>query len=125
MRPVAVLLGALIATAAGGAFGAAPAGPEEGKSLLIGSDTAKMRVFFRKLDDGAILWTSPTSLGTHLSAAPGHHKLNVMCEFKSPGVTQMIAGDLAVDLEAGHVYDLTGTLDQGVRKCNVTITRRS
>jgi hypothetical protein len=128
MRQGVALLGALIATATGICSGTSPAvgaSPQEGKALLIGTDTSKMRVLFRKLDDGAILWTSPTTLGTKLSAEPGHHNLNVMCEFKTPGETQMIAGNVAIDLVTGRVYDVAGALDQRSEKCNVTVTGRS
>jgi hypothetical protein len=128
MRRGVVLLCASIAIGTGICSEAAPAvaaTPEAGKALLIGTDTSKVRVLFRKLDDGAILWTSPTTLGGKLSAEPGHHNLNVMCEFKTPGETQIIAGNVAVDLVAGRVYDVAGTLDQGAEKCNVTVTGRS
>jgi hypothetical protein len=83
MKRRVVLLVATIAITASFRAGSAPAVPEEGKVLLMGTDTSKMRVLFRKLDDGAVLWTSPTTLGAKLSVEAGHHNLSVMCEFKS------------------------------------------
>ena len=82
--------------------------PEEGKALLLGADSSRTRVLFRTLDDGPVLWTSPTSLGTKLSVAPGSHKVNVMCEFKGNGYTQMVPGNVVVEAVAGHVYQISG-----------------
>src|SRR5215467_10219882 len=76
----------------------APPAPENGKALLLGTDTAKVRVLFRSLDGGPVLWTTSTSLGTKLSVDPGHHALNVMCEFKSPGMTRMTQGNADIDV---------------------------
>ena len=115
---LAITIGARLAIAA------TPIAPDAGKALLVGTDTSKMRVLFRKLDDGAILWTSPTSLGTNLTVEPGHHSLNVMCQFKSPGMTQIVPGDVAIDVEVGRTYDVAGSLDSH-GKCNVTVSVRS
>jgi hypothetical protein len=123
-RGVLVLTGAFALVASLPSQGAPPA-PEQGKALLLGTDTSKARVLFRKLDDGPILWASPTSLGTKLSADPGHHNINVMCEFKSSGVTRLVPGNVAIDVEAGQVYDVAGVLAADELKCNVTVSKHS
>ena len=124
MKQSAALIACAIAICANLALSATLVAPADGKALLVGTDTSKMRVLFRKLDDGAVLWTSPTSLGTNLTVEPGHHNLNVMCQFKSPGMTQFVPGDVVIDVEVGRTYDVTGRLDSH-GKCNVTVSVRS
>jgi hypothetical protein len=104
---------------------AAPPAPEDGKALLLGTDTSKARVLFRKLDDGPLLWIAPMTLGTKLSLDPGHHTLNVMCQFNSYGMSRLVPGTIAIDVEAGHVYDVTGTLASGELKCDVAVSKHS
>lgn len=103
---------------------APPPIPDEGKALLLGTDTAAARILFRKLDDGPILWVTPTSLGTKLSVEPGHHNLSVMCDFTSAGVSRLSPGNVAIDVEAAHVYDVVGSLDQSGLKCVVRVSSR-
>jgi hypothetical protein len=120
---VAVGLLLVLGISASLALKAAAPVPEDGKALLVGAESAKVRVLFRTLDDGPVLWTSPTSLGTKLSVAPGPHKVNVMCEFKGNGFTQMVPGNVSIDAAAGHIYDVSGALDAGARACNVKASR--
>jgi len=98
--------------------------PDDGKALLIGTDTPTPRVLFRTLDDGPMLWASPGTLGSKLSVEPGHHRLHVTCQFTSEGNTLVTAGNVEFDVEVGHVYDVTAILDQSGQKCDVKVTRR-
>jgi hypothetical protein len=104
---------------------AAPPVPENGKALLLGTDTSKTRVLFRKLDDGPLLWIAPMTLGTKLSLDPGHHTVSVMCEFESYGMNRLVPGTIAIDVEAGHVYDVTGKLASDELKCDVAVSKHS
>jgi hypothetical protein len=125
MKPgVFTLCSAVVLMASHTSMAASPV-PEEGKALLLGTDTSKARVLFRKLDDGPLLWTAPMTLGTKLSLDPGHHTLSVMCEFTSRGVNRLVPGTIAIDVEAGHVYDVTGTVASGELKCNVSVSNHS
>lgn len=104
---------------------AAPPTPEAGKALLLGAETSKAHVLFRRLDDSPIIWAAPTSLGSKLSVLPGHHELGVVCEIRSAGVTQSIPGNLSIDVEAGHVYEIGASLERDSRSCNLTVSKRS
>ena len=104
---------------------AAPPTPEAGKALLLGAEKSRAHVLFRRLDDAPIIWASPTSVGSKLSVLPGHHELGVMCEFKSSGGKQFIPGNLSIDVEAGHVYEIEGSLEPDGRSCNLTVSKRS
>lgn len=123
-RLVPLLVGALTVFA-NSSLWAAPPAPEQGKALLLGTDTAAARILFRKIDDGPVLWVSPTSLGSKLSVDPGHHNLSVMCEFKSSGMSRLSPGNVSIDVEAGHVYDVVGSLDASGLKCIVTVSSHS
>lgn len=103
----------------------APPTPETGRALLLGAETSRAHVLFRRLDDAPIIWASPTSLGSKLSVLPGHHELGVMCEFRSSGAKQSIPGNLPIDVEAGHVYEIAGSLERDGRSCNLTVSKRS
>jgi hypothetical protein len=114
----------VVAVVAGAPLRSTPIAAEAGKALLLGTDTSKVRVLFRTVDDGPLLWVAPTKLGTKVSLLPGHHELTVMCEFKSSGMTQLVAGRLSVDVEEGHIYTVAGALDGSARKCDVSISAR-
>jgi len=102
----------------------APTVPDDGKALLIGTDTSTMRVLFRTLDHGPVLWASPGILGSKLSVEPGHHRLHVTCQFTSTGNSLVTAGNVEFDVEGGNIYDVTAILDQSGQKCDVKITKR-
>ena len=103
----------------------APPVPEAGKALIVGAGASRARILFRKLDDAPIIWATPGSADGELTVIPGHHELGVMCEFKSSGKTQWIPGSVPIDVEAGHVYEITGSLERDGRSCNLTVSKRS
>jgi hypothetical protein len=117
-----VLIGAFVLVASLPTQGAPPAA-EPGKALLLGTDTAKARVLFRKIDDGPVLWHFRHSLGTKLSVDPGHHNLNVLCHFNSPGVILSVVGNVEIDVEAGQIYDVAGDLASDQQNCDVVFSK--
>ncbi len=126
MHPFPLTVLGALGAAASLPSGADPAVAEDGKALFVATDTAITRVLFRSLDHHApILWISPNTLGTKLSVAPGHHHIEVVCEFKSSGRTLITTGNAEVDVEVGHVYDVAALLNPSGQKCDVTVTSRS
>lgn len=114
--------------------------PKDGAALLVGADTAKVRVLIRRIDEGPVLWATPSTLGTRASILPGHHHVQVMCDFKNLVATPLVPselsnnevpldvirpGDLTLEASVGHVYDLLGTLSQDGDRCDVSISSRS
>lgn len=92
-------------------------------SLLIGTDSSSARVLIKSVDNGPTLWASPGALATRASITPGHHKIDVVCEFR--GSLHFAAGDVTVDVVPGHTYDLVGSLAPGATRCNVSASIRS
>lgn len=98
---------------------------EPGKALLQGAETRSLRVMIRTIDDGDILWVGTYQLGTSAFALPGKRKVNVMCEFRGSFMTSLNPGDITIDVEAGRVYDLTGTQSSDGKRCNVEVKVRT
>ena len=118
------LLLALVGGAlAGCASQSTPVAREPATSLLIGSGNSGARVLIRRVDDGPTLWVSEGMLGSKVSIRPGHHKVEVMCQFAEAGA-MFAPGEFVIDVEPGHVYDLVGSLARNPTRCDVAVTRR-
>jgi hypothetical protein len=92
-------------------------------SLLIGTDSSTARVLIKSVDNGPTLWASPGALATKASIKPGRHKIDVVCE--SQGSLHFAPGDVTIDVEPGHTYELVGALAAGASRCNVSASIRS
>lgn len=119
---------------------ASPAAPEEGASVLVGADTPEVRVLIWRIDEGPVLLTTPTTLGTRASIRPGDHRVNVVCEFKdlvaAPPLLPsdlsndvrfgtLVGGDVSVEVGVDKVYDLRGALSKDGESCDVSVSSRS
>jgi hypothetical protein len=79
---------------------------------LQGTDTGPLRVLIRQIDDGALLWVGKFKLGTTAVVVPGHHKVNVMCEFRQSWGTELKPGEVTVEADPDRIYDLVGKRSQ-------------
>jgi hypothetical protein len=92
-------------------------------SLLVGATTSTARVLIKSVDNGPTLWASPGALGSKVTITPGVHKVTVVCE--SQGSLNFVPGDVTIDVQPGHTYDLAGSVTAGTDRCNVSATIRS
>jgi hypothetical protein len=90
--------------------------------LLVGADNSSARVLIKSVDNGPTLWASPGALGSKATITPGVHKVEVVCE--SEGSLHFVSGDVTIDVQPGHTYDLVGSLAPGANRCEVTATSR-
>lgn len=92
-------------------------------SLLIGADTSNARVLIKSVDSGPTLWSAPGMLGSKVTIKPGVHKVEVVCQ--SEGSGHFVSGNVTIDVQPGHTYDLVGSIAPGTDVCNVSATSRS
>jgi hypothetical protein len=92
-------------------------------SLLIGADTSSARVLIKSVDNGPTLWASPGVLTTKATITPGVHRIEVVCE--SEGSLHFLTGDLTIDVQPGHTYELVGSVARGANRCDVSASVRS
>jgi hypothetical protein len=92
-------------------------------SLLVGTTSPTARVLLKSVDNGPTLWAAPGVLTTKATITPGVHKIEVMCE--SQGSLHFVTGELTLDVQPGHTYDLMGSLAPGAERCSVSATIRS
>jgi hypothetical protein len=92
-------------------------------SLLIGADNSNARVLIKSVDNGPTLWSAPGALGSKVTITPGVHKVEVVCEASGSG--HFAPGNVTIDVQPGHTYDLAGSVAPGANECNVTATSRS
>ena len=102
----------------------APAGQQAQTATLDGSGTSGVRVLIESVDSGPRLYVSRGTLGTKVSIVPGHHTVNVMCEFTGSKFL-LLPGEVIIDVQAGHVYQLVGTLAEHPKRCNVAAFSRA
>lgn len=102
----------------------APAGQQAQTALLDGSGTSGVRVLIESVDSGPRLYASRGKLGTKVSIVAGHHRVSVMCEFTGSKFL-LLPAELTIDVQAGHVYQLVGTLAEGPQRCNVAAFSRA
>lgn len=119
MRLRAVFAALISALAIGCATQPQPA-PAARDATLIGGDNAGMRVFIKRVDDGAILWAYPGALGTRVTITAGQHRVAVMCEGGG-----FLPGELTIDVQPGRTYDLVGSAQPGAKSCEVAATMRA
>jgi hypothetical protein len=100
-----------------------PAVRPPANSLLVGTNTSTARVLIKSVDNGPTLWASPGALGTKVTIKPGVHKVTVVCE--SQGSLNFVPGEVTIDVQPGHTYDLAGSVAPGTDRCNVSATMRS
>lgn len=92
-------------------------------ALLVGVSTSTARVLIKSVDDGPTLWANQGALGRKVSIIPGRHKVAVMCEIQDSRLL-FVPGDVTIDVQAGQIYDLVGSLAQGARRCDVSASSR-
>jgi len=91
-------------------------------SLLIGGASSSARVRIKSVDSGPTLWASRGALATRATITPGVHKVEVVCE--SEGSLHFAPGQVIIDVQPGHTYDLTGSMGPDATLCNVTASTR-
>ena len=91
-------------------------------SLLIGGDSSSARVLIRSVDNGPTLWSAPGMLTRKAVIKPGVHK-TVVCE--SEGSLHFASGELTLEVQPGHTYELHGSVAPGADRCDVSASVRS
>lgn len=92
-------------------------------SLLVGVDNSSARVLIKNVDNGPTLWASPGVLTTKATITPGVHRIEVVCE--SQGSLHFVSGDVTIDVQPGHTYELVGSVAPNANRCDVSASVRS
>lgn len=90
-------------------------------ALLIGTESPAGRVLIKSVDNGPTLWATRGALGSRVTVTPGRHTVEVMCKLEG----HFLPGVVTLDVQPGHVYELSGSRAEGAAKCDVSATSRS
>ena len=96
--------------------------PPDG-ALLVGATSREGVVRILKLDNGARHWdfgpTGRKTTGSSITVLAGHYELVVLCMFPTQGVAA--EGVKTISVDAGHTYQINGTLSSNKKACNVVL----
>ena len=120
MKRVVVIIVALTALLAGATLHSdEPPFPKE--AVLVAGVTPDARIVVFTVNNGSRSWSSITKL----TVPPGRYDLRAFCATADLPLSKAIQGNKTIAVEAGHVYEIVGTLSENKRRCYLALSSGS